>query len=93
MNKEILFSPEIRQKISEIDNALQDDPVGRGIGYLRKELKNDFEGALRILVGAEEVYILTGFFIPSAETIETDGLSGAAFLTKALLRLKKTCLF
>lgn len=85
LERHIDYSP----KIANIDAVLQEDPVGRGIEYLRRELLTDLEGAAKSIFDADYAYIVTGFFIPTAQTIETDGLSGAIFLTRALIQLKK----
>jgi hypothetical protein len=88
MSKE--SSEKYPDKIEIIEDILsRDDPVKRGIEYLRNFLKEDLRGATTSLINAEEVYIITGFFIPTAKTIETDGLSGTVFLAKALTLINK----
>jgi hypothetical protein len=42
---------------------------------------------------ANEVYLVTGFYIPGANTVETDGLSGAILLGKALMKTNKHVAF
>ncbi len=89
MSRERLPDKEWQKKIARIEDLLSEDPVGRRIDILRRELSGDLQKAAESVVQAEEAYILTGFFIPNAQTIETDGLSGAGFLAKALTQLGK----
>lgn len=72
------------KKIQEIESAIQEDPVQRGINVFSKRLAGDLEKSARSLLKADRVYILTGFFIPMCGIIETDGLTGAVFLARAL---------
>jgi hypothetical protein len=114
-------NPEGRKALFDIiESIIAEDPVGRGIGTLRKrelllggEIEEMAESGKKFLgtekvyyrekrmsIGelgnavddiskASNIYILTGFFIPSSQTIETDGISGACFLSKALDKLGK----
>jgi len=73
-----------------IEAIVAEDPVGRKIEFLRKEkILGDLEKGARSILEADRVYILTGFFIPAAGTIETDGISGACFIGRALHGLGK----
>jgi D-glutamate cyclase len=88
------------KETAETDAALQniweklgEDPVVRGINVLREKIPDDFRNAVEAVAEADEVYLVTGFFIPTAGQIETDGLSGASFLAKALLKLGKRVTF
>jgi len=67
--------------------------VGRGSSRLVDAVGDGLENAAeRLAVGGGEVWILTGFFLPSAEppTAETDGPVGAAQLAVAIERLGGT---
>lgn len=93
MKEEYFFktSREAQLSISGMIEAIvAEDPVGRKIELLRKEeILGDLGKGARSILGADCVYILTGFFIPTAGIIETDGISGACFIGRALHRLGK----
>ncbi|OGH05181.1 MAG: hypothetical protein A2W22_05950 [Candidatus Levybacteria bacterium RBG_16_35_11] len=83
----------IERKLTEIDFLIGEDSVDRRVSRLRRYLKTDLRDATEALLDSENIYICTGFVIPSGETIETDGLSGAFFLGRALKELGKTVTF
>jgi hypothetical protein len=71
----------------DVETLLADDPGGRGISECL--CPGDFFQSLQTLIHARHVGIVTGFFIPQADTCETDGPPGAAALQRALFRLGK----
>ncbi|KAF0195214.1 MAG: hypothetical protein FD169_1461 [Bacillota bacterium] len=74
-------------QFAEFEMYLRFDPGQRG---LAQELR---PGTLAIaadrLLQASRITIATGFFVPAAGAVETDGPPGAAFLARALERLGK----
>ncbi len=71
-----------------VNQVIRHDPVGRGLASWA-EPGNLLEAALSLLTGST-VAIATGFYIPSAQVIETDGPPGAVALADALSALGKT---
>lgn len=69
-------------RFSEIEVILRCDPGERGIAGLF--LSGELEASCRSLLDAKRVVIFTGFFIPSAGRLETDGPPGALALRDAL---------
>lgn len=61
--------------------------AGRRVATLCR--KEDLFRAADILERAREVFVVTGFFVPSASLPETDGPPGAAVLARALQRMGK----
>lgn len=89
MNVEISRRIELlTQTFSAIEAEIKEDPVGRGIEQLHLT-STELVDAAENLINAQQIFIVTGFFIPTADTIETDGLSGAIFLARALRKLGK----
>jgi len=71
----------------ELERQLRFDPSQRGFAGGMKI--GDLELSARHLQGAKRVAIATGFYIPVAQAIESDGPLGAVFLARALLRAGK----
>lgn len=66
---------------------LRQDPGQRGLA--QEQRPGTLAIAAERLRKAEAVAIATGFYIPSAQAVESDGPPGAAFLARALERLGK----
>ena len=69
---------------------LRQDPGRRGLA--QEYRPGTLTIAAERLSAAHTVAIATGFYIPSAQAVETDGPPGAAFLARALERMGKTVL-
>lgn len=70
-----------------LEEFLRFDPGQRGLAAQLRP--GDLYHSARGLAGAERVAIATGFFIPRAGNIESDGPPGTAFLARALESLGK----
>lgn len=66
---------------------LRQDPGLRGLA--REHNPGTLAVAAERLLAADTVVIATGFYIPSAQAVESDGPPGAAFLARALEQLGK----
>jgi hypothetical protein len=70
-----------------IESQIQQDPGNRGLA--RWVIKDQLLPAAFSLSSGSHCLIFTGFFIPSAGVIETDGPLGTIVLASALIRLGK----
>ena len=70
-----------------LEELLRFDPGQRGLAARLRP--GDLRLAAAGMLAAEHVAIATGFFIPRAGNVESDGPPGAAFLSRALERLGK----
>ena len=75
------------QDFSLLEDLLRFDPGQRGLAD--KLRPGDLHLAAAGLLKSDKVAIATGFFIPRAGNIESDGPPGTAFLARALERLGK----
>ncbi|HSL94128.1 MAG TPA: glutamate cyclase domain-containing protein [Bacillota bacterium] len=75
------------QDFGLLEDLLRFDPGQRGLA--EKLRPGDLRLAAAGLLDADKVTIATGFFIPRAGNIESDGPPGATFLARALERLGK----
>ncbi len=73
--------------INKIEYYIQQDPGNRGLANWA--VQGSLASAMRSLLEAKEVFILTGFYILDAGAIETDGPLGAVVLAGALEKLNK----
>lgn len=67
---------------AELNRIILADPGRRGVAVLSRP--SDLEASCRALADAKRVGVATGFYIPSANSCETDGPLGAAHLAAAL---------
>lgn len=70
---------------SQLEQVIATDAGGRGIAPL--VLPGQLQVASAKLLGTSEAVLATGFFIPAAQSCETDGPPGTLALAKALARL------
>ncbi|MFP4457587.1 MAG: glutamate cyclase domain-containing protein [Clostridia bacterium] len=70
----------------KIDEIIKQDPGKRNL--IDDNTKNPLEMIVKSLLGASHVVITTGFFIPEANSIETDGPVGALLLADTLSQLE-----
>ncbi len=71
----------------KIEQAIQQDPGGRGLEFWAP--KGDISPAVESLKNGNHILIITGFYILSAEAIETDGPLGSIMLADALIKAGK----
>jgi hypothetical protein len=80
--------PAMLQKLgSSIEEAILHDPGTRGLEQWAS--RGDLLPAALSLFEGKRIAIATGFYVASAETIETDGPPGASVLAGALAKLGK----
>jgi D-glutamate cyclase len=79
----------LEEKIDAITRAIQVDPGNRGLGELFEITSKDYFSALLSFSWKKpnRYVITTGFYIPSAQSFETDGPPGALCLSGALQSL------
>ena len=77
----------INDKVLELEKIIQQDPGKRGLDSWA--ISGHILPAMKSLMNANHIYILTGFYILSAGAVETDGPPGVASLAFALERLGK----
>lgn len=66
----------------EIDQIIKQDPGKRNI--ISESTNNPLKQVVSSLLDAKHVLLTTGFFIPEANSIETDGPPGTFFIANAL---------
>ncbi len=71
-----------------VNQVIRYDPVGRGLASWAEG--GDLLDAAVSLLSGSRVAVATGFYIPAAGVIETDGPPGAVVLADALVALGKT---
>jgi hypothetical protein len=82
--------------LDKIRDLIQVDPGNRGLASdpsdnLLTRTRSDFADACRCLARERlQVMIVTGFWIPAARALETDGPMGAMLLARALFQLGHT---
>lgn len=74
-----------REGLREIEAILRSDPGDRGVAALGPP--NGLERAVRSLIAAHSVALVTGFYVPSAAACETDGPPGALALFEMFEKL------
>lgn len=72
----------------QLEGHMQQDPGQRGL--VSWACQGDILPATMSLAEGKDIIVTTGFYIPSAGAIETDGPLGAIVLIRALLLLDKT---
>lgn len=82
-----IISQSTHSKINKIEEIIHQDPMNRGLTHLFK--CNDVTEAVQLLLPAQHIAIITGFFIPNADAPETDGPLGAFAIAHALVALGK----
>ncbi len=75
------------EKLAAILAAVQTDPGNRGLAALFGLTSGDFHSALLAFDWKHRYVITTGFYIPQAESFETDGPPGALVLAGSLQAL------
>jgi hypothetical protein len=75
-------------KLEALQRMVASDAQGRGAAVLCRV--PFWESALQLFVKASRIFIITGFYIKSAEAPETDGPPGAVALGRALTRAGKS---
>jgi KipI family sensor histidine kinase inhibitor len=83
--------PRLERLALRLEGIIQHDPGGRGLAHWAE--RGDLLPATRSLLEGSRIAIATGFFIPAAGAIETDGPLGALVLARALIALGKEVVF
>ncbi len=73
---------------TDVERRIQQDPGGRGLSTWATQ--GDILPAVESLMQGKHILLTTGFYILSAEAIETDGPPGAIILADTLMKAGKT---
>lgn len=76
---------------ARLEEVVQHDPGGRGLAHWAEQ--GDLLPATQSLLEGSRIAITTGFYIPAAGAVETDGPLGAIALAGALIALGKEVIF
>lgn len=77
----------MKQIINDIERLIQQDPGGRGLSEWA--VTGELGPAVNSIADGGHILIATGFYIPSAGEIETDGPPGAIILADTLIKSGK----
>ncbi|MFO7749262.1 MAG: DUF4392 domain-containing protein [Desulfobacteraceae bacterium] len=77
----------VEKRAGHMEALIQQDPGGRGLSSWA--VKKELLPAAASLATGEHIIITTGFYIPAANAIETDGPPGAIVMALALMGMGK----